>query len=101
MLLWQDLQEQNFNCFLQFCEIMRHQTTEEKHFLSYKWDTNLYIFHEIHIQLSVKRNVCDGIFGDHLVDLFILPPNLSDLLIRCQQLLKMMSNAENTVKYQQ
>lgn len=97
--LVQELNEDDFDRRLQFCEDMSERIINDEHFLfntcfsdecsfflngvvnrhncRYWSDFNPRIYHEVHTQQPQKLNVWAGIFGDHLVGPFFLPGNLT------------------------
>lgn len=93
--LVQELNEDDFDWRLQFCEDMSERIINDEHFLfntcfsdecsfflngvvnrhncRYWSDSNPRIYHEVHTQQPQKLNVWAGIFGAHLVGPFFLP----------------------------
>ncbi|XP_066149124.1 uncharacterized protein [Euwallacea fornicatus] len=97
--LLQELNEDDNDRRLQFCEIMSEKMinnpdylfnvcfsdectlflngTVNRHNCRYWSDTNRRIYHEVHTQRPQKLNVWTGIFGDHIIGPFFLPGNLT------------------------
>lgn len=97
--LVQELNEDDFDRRLQFCEIMSERAMHNGNFVfnvcfsdecsfflnglvnrhncRYWADTNPRIFHETHTQHPQKLNVWAGIFGNSIVGPFFLPGNLT------------------------
>lgn len=97
--LVQELNEDDFDRRVQFCETIVEQATNDQHFLfnvcfsdecsfflngtvnrhncRYWADSNPRIFHEVHTQHPEKLNVWAGIFGNQIVGPFFLPGNLT------------------------
>ena len=96
--LVQELNEDDFDRRLQFCEIMTQRAIDgnflfnvcfsdectfflnglvNRHNCRYWADTNPRIFHEAHTQHPQKLNVWAGIFGNSIVGPFFLPGNLT------------------------
>lgn len=97
--LVQELNEDDFDRRLEFCETMSARVNQDPHLLfnicfsdecsffingtvnrhncRYWGDTNPRIFHETHTQHPEKLNVWAGIFGDHVVGPFFLPGTLT------------------------
>ena len=97
--LVQELNEDDFDRRVQFCEIMSERAMQNENFLfnvcfsdectfflngivnrhncRYWADTNPRIFHETHTQYPQKLNVWAGIFGNSIVGPFFLPGNLT------------------------
>ena len=97
--LLHELNEDDHDRRLQFCEIMSQlilnhpnyllnicfsdecsffvNGTVNRHNCRYWSDTNPRIYHEVHTQNPQKLNVWAGIFGDHIIGPFFLPGNLN------------------------
>ncbi|XP_066157702.1 uncharacterized protein [Euwallacea fornicatus] len=98
--LVQELNEDDFDRRLHFCELISQRATENHNFIfnicfsdeasfslngivnrhncRYWSDINPHIFHEAHTQHPQKLNVWAGIFGDHIIGPYFIPGNLTD-----------------------